>query len=108
VQFYDIDNANRLYSTIIKKSNPIYGAMFKGTYHFNLSSIEDVFSLSLISNKMPGKVLDLLDDMVVKPDGFTLAIIFSACAQLSDDRAKEIGKNFLKICPKIAKTTIFY
>lgn len=30
VQCHDIDNANRVFSTIVYKTNTIYGAMFKG------------------------------------------------------------------------------
>ncbi len=49
---------------------------------------------------MPEKALDLLDNMTFKPNRVTLAIIFSACAQLSNDRAKQIGKKFLEQMPK--------
>jgi hypothetical protein len=49
---------------------------------------------------MPEKALDLLHNMTLKPDEVTLAIIFSTCAQLSNDRAKQIGKKFLKQIPK--------
>jgi hypothetical protein len=34
VQCHDIDNANRLFSSIINKSNYTYAAMFKGYYCF--------------------------------------------------------------------------
>ena len=49
---------------------------------------------------MPEKVLDLLNEMEVEPDGVTLTVIFNACAQLSNDRAKEIGTKLLKQMPK--------
>ncbi|CAF4306534.1 unnamed protein product, partial [Rotaria sordida] len=46
-------NANRLFSTINnKKSNYMRATMFKG----------------LVSKKMPEKVLDLFDQMNIKPD----------------------------------------
>jgi hypothetical protein len=38
--------------------------------------------------------------MKLKPDEVTLAIIFSTCAQLSNDRAKQIGKKFLEQMPE--------
>ena len=49
---------------------------------------------------MPDKVIDLLDEMVVKPNEFTLTITFNACAQLSNDRAKKIGNKLLDHMPK--------
>ena len=56
---------------------------------------------------MPEKLLDLLDEMTVEPDEVNLALIFDACAQLADDRAKSIGKKMFnsklqQIRPNIA------
>ncbi|CAF1229480.1 unnamed protein product [Rotaria magnacalcarata] len=80
MQCHDIDNANRVFSTITYKTNAIYGAMFKG----------------FISNKMPEKLFDLLDKMVIEPDDVNLNFIFNACAQLNNARAMRIGNKFLR------------
>lgn len=53
------------------------------------------FSLGFISNKMPEKLLDLLDQMVIEPDDINTTFILNACAQLNNDRAMRIGKKFL-------------
>ena len=48
---------------------------------------------------MPEKVLDLFDEMVIKPDEFTLTLLFSACAHVSNDQAMKIGKKLLDQMP---------
>jgi pentatricopeptide repeat protein len=57
----------------------IYTVMFKG----------------YISNKIPEKVFDLLDEMIIQPDAITVTLIFNACAHVNNDRAKTIGKKLL-------------
>ncbi|CAF2269847.1 unnamed protein product, partial [Rotaria magnacalcarata] len=84
MQYGDVDSATRLFSSTANKSNYIYTAMFKG----------------LISNNMAEKVFDLLDEMEVKPDSFTLAILFKACAELANDRAIKIGRKLLDEMPE--------
>jgi pentatricopeptide repeat protein len=44
-------------------------------------------------------VLDLFDQMVIKPNEFTLVILLKACAQVSNERGKEIGKRLLHQMP---------
>ncbi|CAF1446562.1 unnamed protein product, partial [Rotaria magnacalcarata] len=83
-QYGDIDSATRLFTSTANKSNYIYTAMFKG----------------LISNNMVEKVFDLLDEMEIKPDSFTLAILFNACAELANDRAIKIGRKLLDEMPE--------
>ncbi len=61
--------------------------------------INSFLSLGLISNKMSDKVLDLLDNMIIQPDAVTLTIIFNACAEVNDDRAKKIGNKLLDQMP---------
>ena len=38
--------------------------------------------------------------MVIKPNEFTLAVVFNACSQLSNDRAKTTGKKLLDEMPE--------
>ncbi|CAF4919750.1 unnamed protein product, partial [Rotaria magnacalcarata] len=84
MQYGDVDSATRLFSSTANKSNYIYTAMFKG----------------LISNNMAEKVFDLLDEMEIKPDSFTLTILFNACAQVANDRAMKIGRKLLDELPE--------
>ncbi|CAF2139675.1 unnamed protein product [Rotaria magnacalcarata] len=84
MQYGDVDSATRLFSSTANKSNYIYTAMFKG----------------LISNNMAEKVFDLLDEMEIKPDSFTLTILFNACAQVANDRAMKIGRKLLDEMPE--------
>ncbi|UJR34377.1 hypothetical protein I4U23_021785 [Adineta vaga] len=80
IQRGDIDKALNIFSTIDKKSIYLYTVIFKG----------------LITNNKSDKVLDLYDKMTIKPNNFTLTVIFSACAQLANQRAMIIGKKLLK------------
>ncbi|CAF4239603.1 unnamed protein product [Rotaria sordida] len=48
-----------------------------------------------MSNNMPDKVLDLLNEMTIKPNNFTLTILFNACGKLANDQAMKIGKKLL-------------
>ena len=48
-------------------------------------------TLGLILNKIPEKVFELLDTMTIQPDAYTLSMIFRACSQVNDERAKKIA-----------------
>ncbi|CAF4165850.1 unnamed protein product, partial [Rotaria sp. Silwood2] len=50
---------------------------------------------SLISNNMPEKVLDLLDEMTFKLDKFILAVLLNACGEVANDRGMKIGRKLL-------------
>ncbi|CAF3140343.1 unnamed protein product [Rotaria socialis] len=84
VRSRDANNAYCLFSTITNKSNYIYATMLKG----------------LISNNMPTKVLDLLDEMNIEPNQAILAVLFSACSRVANDRAMKIGRKLLDEMPK--------
>jgi hypothetical protein len=49
---------------------------------------------------MSDKALDLFEQMPFNLDGISYTIIFNACAQLSNDRAKQIGRKLLHHMPK--------
>ena len=48
---------------------------------------------------MPKKVLDLLDTMTVEPNAYTLSVIFRACGQVNNERAKYIGYELIDQMP---------
>ncbi|CAF4333229.1 unnamed protein product, partial [Rotaria sordida] len=49
---------------------------------------------------MNDKALDLFEQMSLSPDNVIHIIVFNACAQLGNDRAKEIGRKLLHQMPK--------
>ena len=49
---------------------------------------------------MPKKVLDLVEQVNIEPDQVTLTTVLSACAQVADDRAKQIGRKILQQMPE--------
>lgn len=48
---------------------------------------------------MPERVLDLLDGMAIQPNAFTLSMMFKACGQVNDERAKKVGLELLRQIP---------
>ena len=48
---------------------------------------------------MPEKALDLFEGMSLNQENATYTIAFSACAQLSNDRAKKLGMKLLNQMP---------
>ncbi|CAF4502995.1 unnamed protein product, partial [Rotaria magnacalcarata] len=84
----DVNNAYRLFSTITNKSNYVYATMLKG----------------LISNNMPTKALDLFEEMNIEPNQAILAVLFSACSRVANDRAMKIGRKLLNQIPKNFQT----
>lgn len=45
-------------------------------------------------------MLDLFDQMPLMPDAVTFTILFNACAQLANERAKQRGKEVLASLPQ--------
>ncbi|CAF5021025.1 unnamed protein product, partial [Rotaria sp. Silwood1] len=81
MQCHKIDHAYNLFLKATNKSDALYSAMFQA---------------GLITNKMPEKVLDLFNEMTTQPGPFAITALFNACAQLSNQRAKTIGKKTLQ------------
>jgi hypothetical protein len=76
----------------------------KVTIIFIILFLNITLFLGLLSNKMPEKVFDLFDEMAVGPDAVTFTVLFNACAQFSDDRAKKVGMKLLNQMPKHFQT----
>lgn len=55
--------------------------------------------LGYLLNNMPQKVLDLFDTMTVQPNAYTLSVIFRACGQVNNERAKKIGCELMNRMP---------
>lgn len=66
------------------------------------------FYLGYVENHIPEKALDLFEQMHLNLENTTYTKIFGACAQLVDNRAKKIGKNFLKKCQIVSEMITLY
>ena len=109
MQCNDVDNANRVFSAVVDKSNFTYSAMFKGMERIYLWSVcyfHFSHYVGYLLNKMPEKVLDLYDTMLVEPNAHCLSLIFRACGQVNNERAKKIGGELLRQMPKESRKDI--
>ncbi|CAF1288256.1 unnamed protein product [Adineta steineri] len=84
MKFGDIKKAEELFHLIKTKDIIIYGAMMKG----------------YTSNNMCEKALDLYQQVQLNHNNITYSILFNTCAELSTNRAKEIGNKLLREMPK--------
>ncbi|CAF1464632.1 unnamed protein product [Adineta steineri] len=84
MRFGDVKKAEDLFQKIKKKDIITYGAMMKG------------YTL----NHMCNKALDLFEQIQLNLSNVSYSIIFNACAQLSNDRAKQIGRKLLDGMPE--------
>ncbi|CAF1342565.1 unnamed protein product [Rotaria sordida] len=84
MKFGDIENAENIFQIMMKKDIITYGAMMKG----------------YVENKMYEKTLDLFEQLPFPLHNVGYTIIFNACAQLLNDRAKQIGRKLLQQMPK--------
>ncbi|CAF3845261.1 unnamed protein product [Rotaria magnacalcarata] len=85
MKFGDIQSAESIFNLIKNKDNYTYGVMMKG----------------YAENKKFDKILDLYEQMNLKPDHIIYIIVLNACVQDSHDRAKHIGKTILQQIPNI-------
>ncbi|CAM4978137.1 unnamed protein product [Rotaria socialis] len=83
VQCHDIDQAQKIFSSVKNKTVHMYGAMFKG----------------YISNNMPEKVIELFETISVEVDEVLIIILFNACAKLCNSQAIKLGRDTLNRLP---------
>lgn len=55
---------------------------------------------------MSDKVLDLSNEMVLKPDKYILTVLFHACGEVSNDKAKKIASKLLEEMPNTYRNDI--
>jgi pentatricopeptide repeat protein len=102
VQCRDVDEAQRIFSTVTKKSVFLYGALFKG----RCSSVHEYLQqllviIGYVFNGMPEKVLQMVDRMSVQPDEVIATILFNACAKVNNSHAVKLGKTVLSQLPAV-------
>ncbi|CAF1414299.1 unnamed protein product [Rotaria magnacalcarata] len=85
MKFGDVSHAECIFKLNRNKDIICYNAMMKG---YN-------------ENQMFEKTLDLFESIRLDLNDITYIILFNSCAQLSNDRAKTIGKKFLDQMPDI-------
>ncbi|CAF3834221.1 unnamed protein product [Rotaria magnacalcarata] len=83
MKFRDIENAEHVFQSMKKKDIISYNVMIKG----------------YATNEMSEKALNLFEQMHLNLDNVTYIIIFNLCAELANDRAKNIGKKLLVEMP---------
>ena len=103
MQCHRVDEAEKIFSKVKKKTIYMFGAMFTGKSSIDLSSmIKERISCKLgyVSNGMSAKVFDLFDQMSVKADAVILITFFNACADLLTDNAKKRGREVFRQLPR--------
>ncbi|CAF3185331.1 unnamed protein product [Rotaria socialis] len=83
MKFRDIENAEHVFQSMKKKDIISYNVMIKG----------------YATNEMSEKALNLFEQIHLNLDNVTYIIIFNLCAELANDRAKNIGKKLLVEMP---------
>jgi pentatricopeptide repeat protein len=100
VQCHEVDQAQRIFSTVEKKTVFMYGALFKGKckiLHRYLTP--SLMILGYVFNGMPEKVLEMIGTMSVQPDGVIATMLFNACSKIAHPHAIDLGKRVLNQLP---------
>jgi pentatricopeptide repeat protein len=96
VQCHEVDQAERIFSTVKEKTVFMYGALFKGRRsRVDGYSQQLLLTVGYVFNEMPEKVLQMFNTMPVQPDEVIATILFNACAKVADPRAVKLGKMML-------------
>jgi pentatricopeptide repeat protein len=104
MKFGEVHEAEQLFKKIKRKNSIVYGAMMQGHTERILSCNQVslyLYSLGYITNNMPMKALDLYNEASSMLDANLYAILYSACAGLSNERAITLGKQLLDKMPKM-------
>jgi pentatricopeptide repeat protein len=100
VQCREVDHAERIFSTVEKKTVFMYGALFKGNCKIiHRCLTPSLMILGYIFNGMPEKVLQTIGTMSVPPDGVIAIMLFNACSKITDPHAIDLGKRVLNQLP---------
>ena len=80
----------------------MYGAMMKGKHEWSdpLGEGCTILHSGYVTNKLPEKALDVFDDVSSEANDVLYTIAFSACADLSNERAVQSGKKYLEQMPR--------
>jgi pentatricopeptide repeat protein len=100
VQCREVDHAERIFSTVEKKTLFMYGALFKGRCLFvDEYSRQLLVIAGYVFNGTPQKVLQMLDTMSVPLNEVITTIVFNACSKIAEPHAIELGKRVLNQLP---------
>ena len=95
MRFSDVSSAEQFFNAIKEKHTTSYNVMIKGKFHSWTFTIQK-FLLGYVFNNMYDKALDLFEQMPFDPNDVTYTVVLNTCAQLCDDRAKQMGMRLLK------------
>jgi pentatricopeptide repeat protein len=104
MKFGEVNEAEQLFRKIKKKNSIVYGALMQVHIEWILSCHQMslyLLSLGYITNNMPIKALYLYNEASSILDANLYAILYSACAGLSNERAITLGKQLLSSMPKV-------
>jgi pentatricopeptide repeat protein len=104
MKFGEVNEAEQLFRKIKKKNSIVYGALMQVHIEWILSCHQMslyLLSLGYITNNMPIKALYLYNEASSILDANLYAILYSACAGLSNDRAIMVGKHLLDKMPMV-------
>jgi DNA-binding ferritin-like protein (Dps family) len=105
MKFGDVKSAEDIFEQSTKKNIFTYGAMMQGNILRCIFN-HNCFNLGYVENKMFEKTLDLFEQLSLNPDRATYIIVLNACAHLSNDRSKELGKKLLEQMPNSLRNHI--
>ena len=101
VRCNDVTNAEKMFSTIEKKTVFVYGSMFKGralSLGFNCDD-HRVWIVGYLSDGKPEKVMEEFKKMTIEPDEGIVNMFLIACGKCIDAGSMEVAKEVMKTVP---------
>ncbi|CAF1673177.1 unnamed protein product, partial [Adineta ricciae] len=95
-----VEDAEKLFGTVPRKTSPMYGAMMKGEedfFYITYKKKENI-SLGYVLNGLATKAIDLFVK-IEDPDEVNIIIFFNACAHLKTKQALQSVREVLKSMP---------
>jgi pentatricopeptide repeat protein len=96
----DVDEAERLFQSLKKKSKFTFGAMMKGSLSEGEQRTPHSFVIGYVLNHQSEKALKLFETISVQLDQTLYVILYTACASLSNQRAIALGTKLFDAMPK--------
>ncbi|CAF1282461.1 unnamed protein product [Adineta ricciae] len=95
-----VEDAEKLFGTVPRKTSPMYGAMMKGEedfFYITYTKKENI-SLGYVLNGLATKAIDLFVK-IEDPDEVNIIFFFNACAHLKTKQALQSVREVLKSMP---------
>jgi pentatricopeptide repeat protein len=101
MKFGDVAEAEDLFKLLKNKTIVSYGALMQGKSErcHRLFAKSLFWSVGYVKNNMSEKALDVFEEVSSSSDDVPYSIGYNACAALSNERARSLGKKYLKQMP---------